>query len=129
MRRPLLTAIIALAAVSNVAASEICVSRSENSGVINIRPTHIIIDGKADFSVTGGERKCRSVNPGNHLIVAQSPHPYDPSDKKTWESQPLQISVPAKETVEISVEPISSGAEYIGPWQLKEILSNKRMQN
>jgi len=103
--------------------SEICVSRKENNGVINIRAAQIIVNNKHIFSVIGGEEKCMEAKAGKHVIYAQSSNPFDPYDKnqKSWKSKPLNILIDSKKAVHIEVSPISRGPEYIGPWNVKEI--------
>jgi phosphosulfolactate phosphohydrolase-like enzyme len=63
------------------------------------------------------------VKPGKYLIHAQSPNPFEPTEKnqKAWKSAPLNIFVASKRKVTVVVEPVSRGAEYVGPWRLKEM--------
>ncbi len=99
-------------------------SRQESGGVINIRPAEITANGTHLFWINGGGSKCAEVTPGTYNIVAQSPDPYDQNDKKatTWKSKPLLVVVPKGGKAEIVVLPISQGAVYVGPWELKPVL-------
>ncbi len=121
--------ILAASLISAVPAfgSELCVSREENNGVINIRKVEITANGKRLFSLIGGERKCAEVKPGNYIIYAQSSNPFEKTDenKKAWVSKPLKILVASKKKVTIAVEPVFRGAEYVGPWLLKKIPFNQ----
>ena len=101
---------------------EICVSRGEDNGVLNIRPAQITANEKHLFWISGGERKCVTVKPGKYRTVAQSSDPYDPNDKNatTWKSQPLTILVKKDSKVIIYVTPGSQDTAYVGSWKLKK---------
>ena len=101
---------------------QICVSRQEDGGVMNIRPAEITANGKHILWINGGENKCIDMQPGQYTIVAQSSDPYDPHDDKpdTWKSKPLLVNVKNDKKVNIDVSPISSKEGYTGPWRLKE---------
>lgn len=98
--------------------AQICVSREENNGVLNIRPVEITANDKHILWISGGESKCVEVAPGQYSIIAKSPDPYDPYDKNpaTWKSKELLLSVQAGSRLEINVFPVSQGAS----WELKQ---------
>ena len=100
--------------------TEICISRNENNGVLNIKPAEITINEKHFLWIFGGERKCCEIESGQYIIIAQSPDPYYPNDKNpaTWKSVPLTLAVQAGAKVEILLRPIAHDAEYAG-WELK----------
>ena len=101
--------------------AQICVSREENEGVLNIRPTEITANEKHILWIAGGEKKCFKVNPGQYSIIAQSSDPYDPDDKKSdsWKSKPLIVTVEVDKKVNVAVFPVSKGTTYTGSWELK----------
>jgi len=120
----LIPVIIVLILSATVFASEnaqICISRDESGGVLNIRPAEITANKHHLLWIAGGETKCTDVEPGQYSIIAQSSDPYDPNDKKatTWKSKPLIVVLRAGEKVEITVFPVSQGTAYVGPWELK----------
>ena len=102
--------------------SQICVSRQEDGGVLNIRPAEITANGKSILWIVGGEKKCVEVTDGRYSIVAQSADPYDPNDKRpnTWKSKPLLVTVEIGKKANIAVFPISKDVGYAGPWELKK---------
>jgi len=108
----------------SVLGSEICITRDENNGVINIREARITANGRFLLSVPGGEKKCIKVKPGKYVIRAQSPDPFEPPGKnqKAWRSEPLTIFVGPRKKVTIAVEPVFRDAEFVGPWHLMEVL-------
>jgi hypothetical protein len=118
---PVMIALILSATASASENAQICISREESGGVLNIRPAQITANEKHLFWIAGGERKCAEVEPGQYGIIAQSSDPYDPNDKNpaTWRSKPLIVSLQAGAKVEITVFPVSQGAAYVGPWELK----------
>ena len=101
--------------------AQICISREENGGVLNIKPAEIMANENHLLWIAGGEKKCAEVEPGQYSIIAQSSDPYDPNDKNptTWKSKPLIVVVEKGTKAEIRVFPVSQGAAYIGPWELK----------
>jgi hypothetical protein len=101
--------------------AQICVSREESGGVLNIRPAEIMANGNHLLWVAGGERKCAEVESGQYSIIAQSSDPYDPNDTKptTWKSKPLTVILQKGTKVEITLYPVSQGAAYVGPWELR----------
>jgi len=109
--------------------AQICFSREESQGVLNIRPAEITANDKSLFWIAGGERKCARIDPGQYNIIARSSDPYDPNDKKpsSWMSKPLAISLHKNEIVEMTVLPISQGAAFVGPWEIKEKSPNGRI--
>ena len=120
----LIPVIIALVLSVTAFASEstqICISREEDLGVLNIRPAEITANGNHLFWIIGGEKKCAEVDPGQYSIVAQSSDPYDPNDKNptTWRSKPLVVVLERGAKVKITVFPLSQGPTYVGPWELK----------
>jgi len=120
----LISVIIVVILSATVFASEnaqVCVSREESGGVLNIRPAEITANEHHLLWIAGGERKCTDVEPGQYSIIAQSSEPYEPNDKKptTWKSKPLIVVLRAGEKVEIMVFPVSQGNTYVGPWDLK----------
>lgn len=123
-RRFILLLIAFIISVSAFASdnTQICFSREENGGVLNIRGAEITANGKHLLWIYGGESKCVEVAPGQYSIIAQSPDPYNPNDKNpaTWKSQPLMLSVQGGSKLEITVLAVSQGATYVGPWQLKQ---------
>jgi hypothetical protein len=124
MVRKLILVTIALILSATAFASEnaqICISREESGGILNIRPAEITANGNHLLWIAGGERKCAEVKPGQYSIIAQSSDPYDPNDKKptTWRSEPLIAVLQAGAKVDIIVFPVSRGAAYVGPWELR----------
>lgn len=101
---------------------QICFSRQENGGVMNIRLAEITVNGKHVLWIRGGENKCIDIKPGKYTIIAQSSDPYDPYDEKsdTWKSKPLILNVMNDNKVNIDISPISSEGGYSGPWLLKK---------
>jgi hypothetical protein len=101
---------------------QVCISRQEDCGVMNIRPAEITANGKPISWINGGENKCVDIQPGQYALVAQSSDPYDPNDNKpdTWKSKPLLVMVKNNKKVKLVVSPISSKKGYVGPWLLRE---------
>ena len=125
MKRILLSALILLISTTTAIAiekGEICVSRGEDNGILNIKAVEITANEEHLFWIAGGERKCVEVRPGEYRVVAQSSDPYDPTDKKpaTWKSKPLTVGVKKGGKAIISVSAVSQGAAYVGPWKLKQ---------
>jgi hypothetical protein len=125
MKRILFSALILLISTTTALAiekGEICVSRREDNGALNLRAAQITANGEHLFWITGGERKCIEVWPGEYRIVAQSSDPYNPNDKNpaTWKSKPPTVRVQEGGKAVIFVAPVSQGATYIGPWELKQ---------
>jgi len=102
--------------------SQICVSRQEARGVLNIRPAEITANGKSILWIVDGETKCVEMIAGRYKIVAQSADPYDPNDKRpnTWQSKPLLVTVETGKKANIAVSSILKSAGYTGPWKLKK---------
>lgn len=118
---PVMIALILSATAFASENAQICISREESGGVLNIRPAEITANGNHLLWIAGGERKCAEVEPGQYSIIAQSSDPYGPNDKNptTWTSKPLMVALKKGAKVEIIVYPVSQGAVYVGPWGLK----------
>jgi len=118
---PMMVALVLSATAFASENAQICISREENGGVLNIKPAEIMANENHLLWIAGGEKKCAEVEPGQYSIIAQSSDPYDPNDKNptTWKSKPLIVVVEKGTKAEIRVFPVSQGAAYIGPWELK----------
>ena len=113
----------ALTTESLAADGMLCISRTEENGVLNIRSAQLNFDGKPLLSVVGGDNKCIAVPVGDHTVEVTSPDPYNPSSQADngWVSKPLNIIVLPKHTKSLIVEPISKDATYTGPWSVREL--------
>jgi hypothetical protein len=70
--------------------------------------------------ISGGEKKCVEVMPGEYRIAAQSPDPYDPNDRRsnTWKSKPILIKAEKSKEITIEVSPEYNDKGYSGSWRL-----------
>ena len=109
-------------AVFAAGAAQICVSREENNGILNIRPVEITVNGKHILWISGGEKKCVEIWPGEYRIIAQSTDLYDPNDKNpnTWVSKPILIKVRTGKVANISIFPGYNEKGYSGVWEISQ---------
>lgn len=123
------TCVLALFSLTNCASfseseqykeSSIRFTREENGGVLNIVPTIIVIDGKKNDLIGGGEEIQMKASPGLHTVVVESPNPYSPKGPM-WRSNAVQLTVNPNQTMNLFIEPASEGSTYTG-WSLLEKL-------
>jgi hypothetical protein len=69
-------------------ASEICVERRENDGLLNIVPVTVIVSKSAKLTLLGGQAGCLFVPAGKQTIQLSFPYPYaGPSAPPSWVTQ------------------------------------------
>jgi hypothetical protein len=95
---------------------ELCVSRPEDNGVLNIRQAQIVVDNRPVLDLLGGQAGCARVPPGAHVVRAQSRHPYEPDlqDPKGWTSPPLAVEVSSGGTVDLLLWAGGARSVYTG---------------
>ena len=74
---------------------QICIERTEDHGILNIRETRVVVDDKQALVMLGGQAACVFVPPGSHFVYAESYDPYDPSSKdpKAWLSNRINFNL------------------------------------
>jgi hypothetical protein len=99
-----------------------CFFRLEENGILNVRPSSIVVDGHIIGVIIGGQFKCFTLRVGNHVAKASSRDPYNPASNhpSAWESAPFTLDIRRGYTIYVRISPKSSGAAYIGPWQLSQ---------
>jgi hypothetical protein len=66
-------------------ATQICVERIENDGIINIRPVTVTITDSSQVTLLGGQAGCLFIYPGDQSISLTYSYPYgDPKNPHFW---------------------------------------------
>jgi hypothetical protein len=115
---------VASVLAANPRRSEICVSREEDGGLMNLVPVRIFArrNGHETLLVelTGGARECARVTPGKWALDARSHEPYDPNptDPAACRSAPVRVEVARSRSVRLRVSPKSHRSTYLCGWNL-----------
>ena len=74
-------------------ALQICVERSEQSGIVNIRPVTIDVNQEAQVTLIGGQAACLYLPAGKKVLTMTFAYPYGgPSDApRSWTTSPYVI--------------------------------------
>jgi hypothetical protein len=118
---------------ASAAATQICVRRTENNGLMNNIPSRVIMKADAQsgadqqVSITGGERKCVDARSGKWEVEARSKRPSDPAakDGNQCRSNVLRVEVTDGQTVEIEISPRSRRSEYLCGWKVSKTVGSR----
>jgi len=87
-------------------ASEVCVERQENDGVLNIVPVTVIVSVTSKVTLLGGQAGCLFVPTGKQTIQLSFPYPYSgPSAPPAWTTQERTLDLKKTRTVAFELCP------------------------